>query len=174
VGLVAKRDELYAKTSCDLVAGAVIEGERQLVGAECKARVMPGTHQQERIHYAFLSHFQSSMIMSMPTSISTSTPDAQPSTSTSFRGADQMYTVVRAASAEFNAYVDSSQEAVQLLHQAYVYSFNYVLLLVGDRMGNIIRGEHEMRHNHVPTFLKIKISSSCYLPFVLCRRLGSL
>lgn len=44
VGLVAKRDEVYAKASCDFVAGAVIEGERQLVGVDCKARVTPGTH----------------------------------------------------------------------------------------------------------------------------------
>ncbi len=39
VGLVAKRDEVYAKASSNFVAGDVIGGERQLVGVECKARV---------------------------------------------------------------------------------------------------------------------------------------
>jgi hypothetical protein len=43
-------------------------------------------------------------------------------------------------SKDFHTYIGSSHEAVQLLHQAYVYSFQYVLLLVGDASGNIIRG----------------------------------
>jgi len=29
---------------------------------------------------------------------------------------------------------------VQLMHQAYVYKFKFVLLLIGDKSGNIIRG----------------------------------
>ncbi len=117
VGLVAKNDEAYVKASCDFVAVAVINGEKHLVGIECKARVTPGTHQQEMRQAEFLSHFHRA-------------GDHQ----------QQTYTLVQAASSDFHIYVDSPHEAVQLLHLSYVYSFKYVLLLVGDRVGNIIRG----------------------------------
>ncbi len=57
VGLVGKKNHLYAKVSCDFIAGVVAEGENLLVGVECKARLTPSTDQQERLHSEFLSHF---------------------------------------------------------------------------------------------------------------------
>jgi hypothetical protein len=125
VGLVGKIGEPYAKASCDFIAVAVSpEGEKILVGVECKARVTPGTHQREREHAEFLSHFQQNGSANVSTARGT-----------------ELYTVIDAASAgDFRSYIDSSHEAVQLLHQAYVCNFKYVLLLVGDPSGNIIRG----------------------------------
>ncbi len=81
------------------------------MGMECKARVTAGTHQCEREHAEFLSHFQNS---SMMTSISTG----------SIRGT-KLYAVLDAASGDFHSYIDSSHEAVQLLHQAYMCNFDY-------------------------------------------------
>ena len=151
VGLLGKKDELYAKASCDFIAGVIVEGENLLVGVECKARLSPGTDQRERLHTEFLSHFHG-MSLASPAAANTATSIASSvagtpassssSTSTTIgRGGAEMYTIIEAASADFHIYVDSSHEAVQLLHQAYVCSFQYVLLLVGDRSGNIIRGK---------------------------------
>jgi hypothetical protein len=97
----------------------VIGGEEQLVGIECKACVTPRTDQREREHALFLSRFQH---------ISTA--------STS----NQLYTIVHADTEDFYLNVDSSHEAVQLLHQAYIFNFKFVFLLIGDASGNIIRG----------------------------------
>jgi hypothetical protein len=140
VGLVGKRDHLYAKASCDFIAGVIIKGENLLVRVECKARVTPATDQRERLHTEFISHFHSmSLASSMASTSPASTSTTTSSTTFGIRGAE-LYTIIEAASVDFNAYVDSSHKAVQLLHQAYVCSFKYVLLLVGDRSGNIIRG----------------------------------
>ncbi len=125
VGLVAKRNKNYAKASCDFVAADTIEEETLLVGIECKARVTLGTHQRERAHTELLSRFQG---MSLSPS----------NTGTAVGGAPELYTIISALSTDFCAYIDSSHEAVQLLHQAYVCGFKYILLLVGDRTGNII------------------------------------
>jgi hypothetical protein len=57
VGLVGKEGELYAKASCDFIAGALIGGEKILVGVECKAWVTPGTQQRERAHAEYPSCF---------------------------------------------------------------------------------------------------------------------
>jgi hypothetical protein len=127
VGLVSKEGEAYAKASCDFIAVATVENEKVLVGVECKARVTPGTHQRERRHAEFLSRFQEGVSLSSPSSAGTSN--------------SELYTVIDAAVAtNFHDYVDAPHEAVQVLHQAYVCSFSYVLLLVGDSSGNIIRG----------------------------------
>jgi hypothetical protein len=125
-----KKDEMYAKASCDFISGIVIAGEKQLVGVECKARVTPITHQREKEHAVFLSRF-----MSLCTSSTTSY-------SSSATSSPELYTVICSDSEDFHLYV-ASHEAVQLLHQAYVYSFKYVLLPVGDASGNIIRGASE-------------------------------
>ncbi len=120
VGLVGKKHELYSKASSNFIAGAVIRGEEQLVGIECKARVTPRTDQREREHVFFLFRFQH---------ISTASATNQP------------YTIVHADNEDLHMYVDYSHEAVQLLHQAYVLNFKFVLLLIGDASGNIIRGD---------------------------------
>lgn len=48
---------MYAKASCNFVAAAVIAGEEQLVGVECKACVTPRTDRCVREHALFLSCF---------------------------------------------------------------------------------------------------------------------
>ncbi len=59
VGLVGKKGRPYAKASCDFIAVVNIDGEKKLVGVECKARVTPGTQQRERDHSVYLSRFHS-------------------------------------------------------------------------------------------------------------------
>jgi hypothetical protein len=143
VGLVEKMNERCAKASCDFVAGAVIEGRKCLVGIECKARLAPGTLQHERDHAEFLCRFEG-VNLSTSSATSTRTPTATVTASTrrtSTGTGREIYTLIEVASRDFHTYIGSSHEAVQLLHQAYVYSFQYVLLLVGDASGDIIRGE---------------------------------
>ena len=119
VGLVAREGEMHVKASCDFIAGAIVNGEEVLVGVECKARVTPGTIQREH-EVAESIQRQQRALSGMGT---------------------ELYTIVDASSTEFSTYVDSSHESVQLMHQAYVYNFKYVLLLIGDKSGNIIRGK---------------------------------
>jgi len=160
VGLVSRRGRPSAKASCDFVAVANINGERKLVGVECKARLTPATQQRERDHREFLSRFHST------------NPTSSNSTSTTNGGAD-LYSVLEATPEEFHIYVDSSHEAVQLLHQAYVCSFEYVLLLVGDPSGNIIRGARRISLSHVYFNLyPHKLICSCF--FFLIRIVGPL
>jgi hypothetical protein len=71
VGLLAKCNALYAKASCDFIAGAEIDGEKMLVGVECKARVTPATHQRERCHSEFLFRFRATSTSSGTISNST-------------------------------------------------------------------------------------------------------
>jgi hypothetical protein len=109
--------------------------------------VTPATHQRERAHAEFLSHFQRVSLSNTSSgttssTIADTTSSSTATKSTHSRGAE-LYTLIHAASADFQAYIDSSHEAVQLLYQAYMCSFKYVLLLVGDRSGNIIRGKND-------------------------------
>jgi hypothetical protein len=124
VGLLGREGEMFAKASCDFLASALINGEMQVVGVECKARVAPGTDQIERAQTDYLTRFHSTLSTSTHTSSRTST----------------QYMEVDARARDFHKYVDSTHEAVQLLHQAYVCGLKHVLLLVGDTTGNIIRG----------------------------------
>ena len=122
VGLVGKSEAMYAKASTDFIGVATVDGVQTLVAVECKGRLTPGTSQAEREHAEDLSRRGRA-----ETDFARSTPE--------------LYTVIEASSSDYHKYVDSTHEAVQLLHTAYVYSFEYVLLLVGDSAGNIIRGE---------------------------------
>jgi hypothetical protein len=81
----------------------------------------PGTHQREIIHAEFLSHFKSMSTSTSISSTSSSTSSSADTTTTSGSRGAELYTVIRAASSDFQAYIDSSHEAVQLLHQAFVY-----------------------------------------------------
>jgi hypothetical protein len=121
VVFVGKSNEMFIKASCDFVAGAVIDGEKQLVGVECKARVTPGTHQRERAHTEFLSHFNNMSLMNTTTTTTTTTTasPAAPTGTTSSRGTE-LYSVLEAASVDFHVYINSSHEAVQLVNQAYI------------------------------------------------------
>jgi hypothetical protein len=87
VGLLGKCNAMYAKASCDFIAGAVIDGERMLVRVECKARVTPATHQRECCHNEFLFCFHA-----------TSTGAISNSTGT------ELYTVVSVSSSDFHCY----------------------------------------------------------------------
>jgi hypothetical protein len=78
--------------------------------------------------------------MNLNTSSTSTSSIISTTTATGNTGYTEIYTVIDAASTAFHEYVESSHEAVQILHQAYVCSFAYVLLLVGDSSGNIIRG----------------------------------
>ncbi len=88
VGLVSRRGRPSAKASFDFVAVANINGERKLVGVECKARLTPATQQRERDHREFLSRFHST------------NPTSSNSTSTTNGGAD-LYSVLEATPEEF-------------------------------------------------------------------------
>ncbi len=124
VGLVGKNGEMYAKASTDFIGVAIIGNLETLVAIECKARVTPGTHQREREHAELLSRGGQGHYAS-----------------TSNSSTLQLYTVIEALSGDYHKYVNSSHEAAQLVHTAYVYGLNYVLLLVGNSSGNIIRGK---------------------------------
>ncbi len=124
-----------------VIAVATVEGERCLVGIECKARVTPATQNRERAQAELLSRFQTTASSTSTSTTSIFCSSATSTTSTSYTGSSrELYTIVDAASRDFHSYVDSAHEAVQLLHQAYVCNFRYVLLLVGETRGNIIRG----------------------------------
>ena len=119
VGLVGKSDEMYAKASADFIGVACMEGVHALFAVECKGRVTPGTAQREYEHAEFLSRER----------------DSDNSRDT------ELYTIVEASSSDFHKYVHSTHESVQVMHTAYVYGFEYVLLLIGDSFGNVIRGK---------------------------------
>jgi hypothetical protein len=88
---VGKRGRPYTKASCDFIAIVSIDGEKKLVGVECKARVASGIHQRERDHRKYLSRFHSTS----PTSISSN-----------------LYIVLEASPEDFHIYADSSHEAI--------------------------------------------------------------
>jgi hypothetical protein len=76
----------------------------------------------------------------------------------------ELYIIIEVASADFHDYVDSLHEAMQLLYQAFACSFQYVLHLVGDRSGNIIRGKFcnkgECSYHKVISFYSKHFTSS--------------
>jgi len=116
--------------------------KEKIYSLECKARLSPGTDQRERLHAEFLACFHSvSLATTAAANTTGSSSSGTPSSSGSTIRGVELYTIIEAASADFHLHVDSTHEAVQLLHQVYVCSFQCVLLLVGDRSGNIIRGK---------------------------------
>ncbi len=54
---MGRQGRKYAKASCDFIAGVMVDGEKKLVGVECKARVTAGTMQRECEHRDYLSRF---------------------------------------------------------------------------------------------------------------------
>lgn len=159
VGLVGKHGELYAKASTDFIGVGVIDGVETLFAVECKARLAPGTHQHEREHAELLSRGK------------------QFSSSSSTVGRE-LYTIIEASSGDYHKYITSTHEAVQLMHTAYVYSFKYVLLLVGDSFGNIIRGKPFINlKNNTLTFISSLTYVKMYFFIIYllnCRSMGSL
>jgi hypothetical protein len=121
VGLVGRNDAPFAKASADFLGLAIIEGEETLFAVECKARVTPGTNQREREHAERLSRHHQRTYAS---------------------NAAELYTIIEVTSGDFHKYVDSAHEAIQLMHTAFVYGFEYALLLIGDSSGNIIPGKY--------------------------------
>jgi hypothetical protein len=96
---------------------------------------------REREHAIFHSHFQN-----FCTTTSTT----------------EQYTILDTDTEKFHLYIDSFHEAIQLLHQAYVFSFKYVLLLIGDASRNIIRGASETVH-----YLFSSFTLSCILKAIM-------
>eukprot|EP00542_Grammatophora_oceanica_P001818 CAMPEP_0194065850 /NCGR_PEP_ID=MMETSP0009_2-20130614/85696_1 /TAXON_ID=210454 /ORGANISM="Grammatophora oceanica, Strain CCMP 410" /LENGTH=642 /DNA_ID=CAMNT_0038718741 /DNA_START=1379 /DNA_END=3307 /DNA_ORIENTATION=+ len=116
-GLVGKAEKLYAKDLIDFLAYATpttAEGEPEptesLVGIEVKTRVTPHTAQDEFDR------------------------------STAPSGDHQVYEIVDAGDDSFTRRFRDQHEAVQVLHHAYCYDLEHVLLLAGDRGANIISG----------------------------------
>jgi len=116
-GLVGKAEKLYAKDSIDFLAFATppaVEGEQEptasLVGIEVKTRATPGTAQDELDR------------------------------ATAPSGDRQAYEVVDAGDVNFTRRFRDQHEAVQVLHHAYCYDLEHVLLLAGDRGANVISG----------------------------------
>jgi hypothetical protein len=130
VGLVGKNGEMYAKASANFIGVAIIHGRETLFAVECKGRLTPGMHQHKHEHAELLSRGR----------LASATTGTSISTTVSNGDEKELYTVIEATSGEYHKYITSTHEAVQLMHTSYVFDFKYVLLLVGDSYGNIIRG----------------------------------
>ena len=83
VGLLGKTGSLYAKASCDFVAGVLIDGDEEIVGIECKARVTGGTAQREHMLAESLNGFMDFMDT-------------------------ELFTVIEATSNDYHLYIDST------------------------------------------------------------------
>jgi hypothetical protein len=119
IGLVAKKGESHVK---DLVIFLVVveeNGIRKVLGVEMKARVTGATQQ------ASLQHVQQRMIDD-----SSGTPNLQ----------QHKYVVVDAIHPNLGRYVEKLSEAIQILHHAYTYQMDKILLLVGNQQGDITSG----------------------------------
>jgi hypothetical protein len=90
-------------------------GKRELAGIECKGRVRPSTAAAQRIKFR-----KAKEQMGVPQS--------------------EKYVVVEAMGEAFSYFVTARKEALQLLHHAFCYDFQHILLLVSDTHSNIICG----------------------------------
>jgi hypothetical protein len=119
--LVKKRSKRYARDSIDFIGISRDDyGETSAIGIEVKARVSNKRHQEETEHLARIRRLLGG--------------DRTP------RQRKQKYFRVSAESPDFTELVDDTHEAVQVLHHAYVYGFESVLLLVGDNHGDVLYG----------------------------------
>lgn len=119
MGLVAKKQESHVKDSIDSLLVVQEDGIRKVCGIEMKARVTGATQQ------ASLQHAQQRMIED-----SSGTPNLQAN----------KYVVVNAINPDLQRYVEKLSEAIQILHHAYTYQFDNILLLIGNQRGEIISG----------------------------------
>ena len=51
-----------------------------------------------------------------------------------------VYSVIDWNNDDFSHYIEHPKEAIQLLHHAYVYDFEYVLLLIGNKRPQVVSG----------------------------------
>ena len=136
-GLVAKsREEFHAKGSIDFVAVGTRKKKRgdppgtplttETVGIEIKARLSPKTLGEEEKHFYEIKRYFESQ---------------GGSNSHRFASAkEKKYFKCAADSDDFARIVRSSHELIQLLHHAYIFNLNYVLLLIGDTQGQVVFG----------------------------------
>lgn len=150
--MVGIENEMYARTFCGFIASAVIKGEQLLADVECQARIAPGTDQHEREHAEFLSRYHSTTSTSQYWYLHhysgteycyyntrKSTTCSSTTTNRSGSAAEVNMVILDADAKEFHVYLDSMHDVVQLLHQAYVYSFKYVLLLINKQTQRLLK-----------------------------------
>mmetsp|Transcript_7145 Transcript_7145/g.10465 ORF Transcript_7145/g.10465 Transcript_7145/m.10465 type:complete len:544 (+) Transcript_7145:549-2180(+) len=116
-GLVQKKEQPHEKTTIDFVAiKETSDGDRKLIGVEMKARLRNKTlqAQQERARLQAL-HLSSG-------------------------SSSQKYFTLKARDPEIRSYIKSSHEIIQILHHAYVYNFDEVMLVAVDDSGGIVMG----------------------------------
>lgn len=128
-GLVQKsKEERHIKGSIDFIAigTARRSGRKLLVGIEIKARMTNKTQQAEEDHFREVKiYFQSKSAGSRNRLVS---------------GRDQKYFACSADSNEFGYLVKETHEVCQLLHHGVALSLEKVLLLIGDRRGEVMFG----------------------------------
>jgi hypothetical protein len=112
IGLIAKKHESCVKDSVNFLVVVKENGIRKVLGVEMKARVT-GASQQ-----ASLQHAQQRMIND-----SSGTPNLQ----------QNKYVMVDAIHLNLERYIEKLSEAIQILHHAYTYLMDKVLLLVGNQ-----------------------------------------
>ncbi|CAB9497204.1 unknown protein [Seminavis robusta] len=115
--LVMSRSHNFARDSIDFIA-MVADGT--LIGVEIKARLGKKKDQQETQHVDQIRRLLGQ--------------DRTP------RQRRVKYFEVDASSAEYATMVGNKHEAVQVLHHAFVYGFDCILLLVGDTCGEVMYG----------------------------------
>ncbi|CAB9527303.1 unknown protein [Seminavis robusta] len=119
--LVERKQQRYVRGSIDFLAFASVDDIDVVpIGVEIKSRVAARTDQQ--------ATHQAEVIRRLLGE------DRTP------RQRQRKYFSVRADSDKFKRIVNSTHEAIQVLHHAFVYDLEYVLLLVGDNGGAVVYG----------------------------------
>ncbi|CAB9504104.1 unknown protein [Seminavis robusta] len=119
--LVMSQGNHYARDSIDFIGLVGGDGtEARLIGVEVKARVGKKRDQEETRHVASIRRLLGQ--------------DHTP------RQRKVRYFTVDASAPEFAKVVADTHEAVQVLHHAYVYGFDCILLVVGDNSGDVMYG----------------------------------
>jgi hypothetical protein len=129
LGLAQSLGKKYVEGTMDFLCIGSPPGETilQPIGIETKARVANSTEQKEqrrqtRIHFDKGQTIDNDCI-------------AASHTEASIR-----YSRILYSDEKFHNYVESSHEAIQCLHHAYLYDLTFVLLLIGDRNGTVESG----------------------------------
>ncbi|CAB9531251.1 unknown protein [Seminavis robusta] len=120
--LVERKHQCYIRGSIDFLALASVDDIDVVpIGVEIKSRVAAKMYQK-------VTHQAGDAIRRLLGE------DRTP------RQRQRKYFSVRADSDKFKRIVNSMHEAIQLLHHAFVYDLDYVLLLVGDNSGAVVYG----------------------------------
>jgi len=108
--------------SADFVASVETpdSGVKRLIVIEVKGRVKPNTAQQQRLQNGLAK--------------------LRLSTSTGLDDSKKKYFAIRAEDDVFPYFVEREKEALQILHNAYLYDAEWTLLLIGDDFARVIAG----------------------------------